>query len=48
MRNDVGDDVGVANYAEVEAPVLVDSGLSFIFGFVVLLGVKGRMAEVPN
>jgi hypothetical protein len=48
MRYDIGDDVCVADDFEIEAPTPVYAGLPLIFCLVVLLGMKGRMAEVEE
>lgn len=47
MRNNVPNDVGVANYVEVETPILIDSSLPAIPAFVVLFGVQRWMVKIP-
>ena len=48
VRDELEDVVRVANDLEVEPPALVDPRLPAIIGFVVLLGVEGRVVQVLN
>ena len=48
MGLQLGDAVGVAVGPEVEAPILIDAGLPAVRGFVVLLGVEPRVAQVAD
>src|SRR5450631_4482509 len=48
MGSQLGDEVGVPVDPEVEAPVLIDPCLPAVLGFVVLLGVQPRVAQVSD
>src|ERR1017187_3642934 len=43
-----GDAVGVAVNLEIEAPILIDACLPAVRGFVVLLGMQPRVAQVSD
>jgi hypothetical protein len=43
VRNNVGDEIIAALDQEIESPATVDASLPEIWGFVVLLGLQGRM-----
>src|SRR5216684_1747767 len=48
MRNDIADNVRVSHDVEVETPTPVHPGLPEILGFIVFLGLKGRMTEIQH
>ena len=43
-----GDAVGVAIDLEVESPILIDTRLPAVRGFVILLGVQARVVQVSD
>jgi hypothetical protein len=48
VRDDIFDAIHVLDDGEVEAPILRDSRLPKIALFVILLRVKGWVAEIPD
>ena len=46
MREEIENDISVADDLKEEAPIVVDSGLPDIVGFVDLLGAQGRIPQI--
>ena len=48
MGDDVDDDVGIAGYDEIEAPIFIHSRLPEVARLVVLFGMQGRVLEIRS